>query len=203
MCRMFFRYHSINTFLALAAMLLSSVDSIPRYDIKSTNIGNATQPFFFYQLSDSALDNFGLISAWPKPPGWLRPLDPKTVELILSTAIFTFSSLPTSGFSKPYRSIGPDSNKRLAALNTRLIVRQYTATNLTASADIEGHYGYPAAPMKNGEVLTASIIVHESLIHNKEEKWNETAFLMCYVNKEHGVDRCTGMIMLQKDLFTL
>ena len=199
---MFFRDGSLNPFLAVIALFMPSAESTPRHGIKTTNIGSTSHPLPFHYLSGSSLDSFGLLYTSPRPPGCLRPLKPKTVELILSTAIYTFSSLPTHAFSKPYRSIGPDSNERLAALDTRLIVRQYRATNLTAATNPEGHYEYPAAPMKNGEVLAASILAHEIFIRDKQDRWNETAFLMCYVTKEYSrVDRCTGMIMLQKDLY--
>ena len=83
------------------------------------------------------------------------------------------------------------------------MVRQYKATDLTATASIKGPYEYPAAPMTNGEMFAAAITLHWSLVPYPKDQWYETAFSMCYRNKEGGVKRCTGMIMLQKDLLTM
>ncbi|KAI4126838.1 MAG: hypothetical protein LQ338_003548 [Usnochroma carphineum] len=215
---MYFNHHLSLTTLSLLLPFPSTTSSSPITPTTPININTPTHPLLIYSLPD--ISNFALVDAWPAfhpRPSWLRPIDPNTATTLLSSAIYALSALPGSEISNAYRSFGPESNRRLAALDTRVIVRQYKATNLT-SADVgenaEGGVDVKAspkaAPMRNQEVVAATAMVQRMYAAGAvKEEW---AGVMCYLSGDDDddemkvgvgkkLDRCTGLVMVQRDLW--
>ncbi|KAL8912126.1 MAG: hypothetical protein Q9171_002842 [Xanthocarpia ochracea] len=160
------------------------------------NIGNDTHPVQFYHIQNE-IPGFGLVTAWPKPgqrPTWLRPAQAGAGIQILASYIHQeFVRLPRDeAVGKQYLTWGPELRPSLNYLDTRIVVRQYDARQWEPDAA-------PQRQLKNGELRQAAVILGN--MYGRYELRTEDALRMCYVNAQKGLDWCSGIIMVQRDLW--
>ncbi|KAI4222173.1 MAG: hypothetical protein L6R36_006341, partial [Xanthoria steineri] len=162
------------------------------------NIGNDTHPIPFYQTSNPTdLPQFGLLSAWPAPrhaPDWVRPIPPgATIQILTSVILQTFGPLPPiQPVGKNYLSWGPEYRSNMNHLDTRISVRQYRASEWGPGASGE-------RILTTGDVAVAAHILGD--LYRRDEAPTEGAWRMCYVVDRQALDRCSGVIMVQRDVW--
>ncbi|KAL8755030.1 MAG: hypothetical protein Q9199_003933 [Rusavskia elegans] len=162
------------------------------------NIGNDTDPIQFYQISNAnEFPNFGLVSAWPTPqhhPTWFRPIAPgATIQILVSIILQTFAPLPpASPVGMNYLAWGPEYRPNMNHLDTRIAVRQYRVSEWGAGAIGE-------RILTNGDVAAAAQILGN--LYRRGEARTEDAWRICYVDGRLALDRCSGVIMVQRDLW--
>lgn len=166
--------------------------------LRVLNIGNDTNPVPFYQTSNPTdFPNFGLLSAWPAPrhaPDWFRPIPPgATIQILSSVILQTFAPLPpVQPVGKSYLSWGPEYRPNMNHLDTRITVRQYRANEWGPGASGE-------RILTNGDVAVAAHILGD--LYRRGEAPTEGAWRMCYVTDRQALDRCSGVIMVQRDVW--
>ncbi|KAL8976651.1 MAG: hypothetical protein Q9177_006807, partial [Variospora cf. flavescens] len=151
-------------------------------------------------LQSIAMPTFGITTAWPGVhPTWLRPVDTNTAVLLLNLVIRTYASRPLDGLAD-YGTIGPEfSPPELSGRDTRVIVKQWVDT-----AGADNATKIPSAPMRNKDIALAAQIARwlyqMDWFRKREEAW-----LMCNLKMEvgGGLANCTGLLMVQKDLWDL
>ena len=183
-----------------------STGPIRPHSMRTTNIGNSTHPQLFYQLPASNNDdyyNYGLLNAWStsrSPPIWLRPVNSTSMSILLSSAIYALSSLPAHDLSKPYQTIGPEYSQRLAALDTRLVVKQYERSGIVNGSD----YPPKAEFMRNQELLVAIWLLQMLYVPSgglAPDQTKESAWWGCYLRGSWALSTCTATVMVQRDLW--
>ena len=198
-------------YLSLALSLffpqISSISLIRPHSIRTTNIGNSTHPQLFHQLVASKDDdyyNYGILNVWASsrgPPSFIRPINSTSVGTLLSTAIYALSSLPAKDLSKPYETIGPEYNQRLAALGTRFVVKQYQRPDVFNGTD----YPPKAEPMRNRELLAATWLLEMLYVPSGSlapDQTTESAWWGCYMRGSWTLSTCTATVMIQMDLWS-
>ncbi|KAL8974272.1 MAG: hypothetical protein Q9197_001499 [Variospora fuerteventurae] len=167
---------------------------------------SATQPYRPIRINEIeylqsiAMPTFGITTAWlGVHPTWLRPVNTNTAVLLLNLVISTYASRPSNGIAG-YGTIGPESSpSTLSGLDTRVIVKQWINT-----AGPDNATKIPSAPMRNKEIAAAAQIARwlyqMDWFGKREEAW-----LMCNLKMEvgGGLANCTGLLMVQKDLWDL
>ena len=205
---MYIQYLSITLSLFIAHTF--SINPIRPHSIRTTNIGNSSHPQLFYQLATSSSANapdyynYGLLNVWAtsaQPPSLARPINSSAVAILLSTAIYALSSLPADGLSNAYETIGPEHSERLAALDTRLIVRQYERPGVVNGS------GYPpkGERMRNQEVVAAVWLLEGLYVPRGSlapDQTRESAWWGCYLRGSWAASRCTATVMVQRELWS-
>ncbi|KAL8858937.1 MAG: hypothetical protein Q9178_004616 [Gyalolechia marmorata] len=191
-------------FLTLSVLPLSFSREPPASLINSKepltilSIGNDTHPVQFYKMqTPNDLPNYGLVTAWSNPsqrPTWLRPVQPGNgIQLFTSAIQEKFMRLPPYGtVSNGYLTWGPEYHSYLNPMDTRIVVRQYDPEEWEPDAA-------PQRLLKNGELKLAAVTLGN--LYEMGELRTEAAFQMCYVNAQKGLDWCSGVIMVQRDLW--
>ncbi|KAL8790186.1 MAG: hypothetical protein Q9213_000717 [Squamulea squamosa] len=172
--------------------------TIANEQITVLNIGNDTNPLEFYQVQTSNdIPNIGLVTAWPRPfqhPTWFRPtqLGPG-IQILASAIIRSLSRLPTDEPVKgEYLTWGPEYQQSINSLDSRITVRQYRSAEW-------GPDGVAERTLTNGEVRTAGVLLAN--MYGRGQVRTEEAWRVCYVNGSHALEWCSGVIMLQRDLW--
>ncbi|KAI4279071.1 MAG: hypothetical protein L6R38_005104 [Xanthoria sp. 2 TBL-2021] len=162
------------------------------------NIGNDTNPVHFYQISNANdFPNFGLVSAWPTPqhqPTWFRPIPPgATIQILVSIILQIFAPLPPDQpIGMNYLALGPEYRPNMNHLDTRIAVREYRVSEWGAGAIGE-------QILRNGDIVAAAHILGN--LYRRGEARTEDAWRMCYVDDWQALNRCSGVIMVQRDLW--
>ncbi|KAL8930008.1 MAG: hypothetical protein Q9172_000240 [Xanthocarpia lactea] len=162
------------------------------------NIGNDTHPVQFYHIqTGNDLSNYGLVTAWPMPsqrPTWLRPvLAGAGIQDLASIIHDKFIRLPPNEWvGKRYLTWGPEDRPNLDYLDTRIVVRQYQAKEWAPDPT-------PQWQLKNGELELAAFTLGQ--MYRSGQLRTENAFRMCYVNPQKGLDWCSGVMMVQRNLW--
>ena len=202
---MYFQYLLLA--LSLLFSQISSISLTRPHSIRTTNIGNSTHPQLFYQLVASKADkyyNYGIYSIWTLdkgPPSYIRPVNSSSMATLFSTSIYALSSLPADDLSKPYETIGPEYNERLAGLGTRVVVKQYERPSVINGTD----YPPKAQPMRNQELLTAAWLLQTLYTPTGSlapDLTKESAWWGCYLRETWILSRCTATVMIQTDLWS-
>ncbi|KAL8867962.1 MAG: hypothetical protein Q9198_008336, partial [Flavoplaca austrocitrina] len=162
------------------------------------NIGNDTNPSHFYQASN-AMDptNFGLTTAWPPPqqrPPYFRPIPSgASMQILLSIITQSFAPLPPSEpVRKSYLEWSPGYRPNMNHLDTRIAIRQYRAVEWGPGAIGE-------RILRNGDVAAAATILGH--MYRRGQVLTEDAWRMCYVDGRQALSRCSGVVMVQRDVW--
>ncbi|KAL8724350.1 MAG: hypothetical protein Q9166_008003, partial [cf. Caloplaca sp. 2 TL-2023] len=198
---------SISTLLSLSFLPLSlSLPASPASPLLSLDINESTPltttntapPLRFYQSQGpNALPNFALIDIYGPPsipPAWFRPTQRgASIQVLSSKMRESVAHLPVEApVGKDYLTFGPEYRPNLNYLDTRIVVRQYHERDW-------GGDGVKEARMRNKELVAAAGIAGN--MYGTGEVKTEGAWRMCYMDEQRRLDRCVGVIMVQRDLW--
>lgn len=163
------------------------------------NMGNDTNnPFHFYQTSNVMdASNFGLTTAWPppqQPPSSFRPIPSgASMQILLSIITQSFAPLPPSDpVGKNYLEWSPDYRPNMNHLDMRIAIRQYRVVEWGPRAIGE-------RILRNGDVAAAAKILGH--MYRRGHVRTEDAWRMCFVDEREVLSRCSGVVMVQRDLW--